>query len=592
MSLFDFGAATLCLGSSAYLYLLHHRRNPPRSLGPAAGYVLTNQVVHARLLPAASKHAFTYPTLVLLLSLSALEEGELNCGWRGVVFGYPGIWGRICGLRPGPYLRDHSSSSSDNVAGTGPGSTIRAKLVDLLRPSGVQLGEVWMMTMPSFLGFEGINPLTVYFCYEEGREDVWGVVLEVHNTFGERHAYVLKVGKGEDGGEKRMKGYQHQWTFPRQFHVSPFNDRSGHYVCSVVLPSHPPPSSTSSKQISTNPPRPIINLHLLTAPPDPQLKLTALLRPVLSEPLSARTLLGALVLPPFTSTSPPTSAPSSPTPKPASWSSLPLGAALLLTAARIVYHAGLLHYKRGLAVFARPEPTAGIGRDWVEKALGGVWNDVQPRERTTGEDAEVGGAIGWQTESGGERWARERFEQVFGKEAERRGVSLKLACVDPSVPIRFIGAKEGKELVLCYRSPRTWTAVLVAPSAKEALEVGSRAEKWFAVSDEGLFVELWDASPPPRDRPSNLVIQTVQSIRTRLSPFSQPKPARFHPLDTPASISLLLHVCLLYVTFHAERLIFGATRARFVRGDAPWRVSDRIGREARVGAGGVGSIIQ
>ena len=180
MSLLDFGAATLCLGSSAYLYLLHYRRNPPRSLGPAAGYVLTNQVTHARLLPVASKHAFTYPTLSLLLSLSALEEGELNCGWRGVVFGYPGIWGRICGLRPEPYLRDQPNASPESTTGNNHGrTTIRAKLVDLLQPSSIRLGGVWMMTMPSFIGFEGINPLTVYFCYEEGSESIWGVVLEV-----------------------------------------------------------------------------------------------------------------------------------------------------------------------------------------------------------------------------------------------------------------------------------------------------------------------------------------------------------------------------------------------------------------------------
>ncbi|KAG8703792.1 hypothetical protein FRC08_002632 [Ceratobasidium sp. 394] len=348
MTLFsDLSIAALCLGSSAYLYLLHHRRTLAQSPSPSAAYVLTNQVAHARLLPTESKHAFTYPTLSLLLSLSALESGTLNRGWFGIVFGYPGLW-RMCGLRAQTYLTDSSSR------------TIREKLVQLMAPCGVRLGKVWMMTMPSFLGFEGINPLTVYFCYEEGQDYVWGVVLEVHNTFGERHAYVLQVGKDEDVGDKKITGYEHQWTFPRQFHVSPFNDRSGHYVCSVVMPSHPPPSDAASESApTTTPPRPIINLHLHTAPPSPRLKLTALLRPVVSEPLTARTLVSAIFLPP-----------------PASWFSLPLGAALFLTAFRIVYHAARLHYQHNLAVFARPEPIAGAGREWVEKALGGVWNDL------------------------------------------------------------------------------------------------------------------------------------------------------------------------------------------------------------------------
>lgn len=60
--------------------------------------------------------------------------------------------------------------------------------------------------MPSFLGTEGINPLSVWLCYEKddaeggaGKErKLWTVILEVHNTFGERHVYVLETGKGEE----------------------------------------------------------------------------------------------------------------------------------------------------------------------------------------------------------------------------------------------------------------------------------------------------------------------------------------------------------------------------------------------------------
>ncbi|KAG8725521.1 hypothetical protein FRC09_013760 [Ceratobasidium sp. 395] len=538
-----------------------------------------------------SKHAFTYPTLSLLLSLSALESGALNRGWQGLVFGYPGLW-RICGLRPQTYLADFTE-----LSGASP-LTIREKLVKLLKPPGVRLGEVWMITMPSLMGFEGINPLTVYFCYEKGHKNVWGVVLEVHNTFGERHAYVLQVGIGEDKGGKKFKGYEHQWTFPRQFHVSPFNDRSGHYVCSVVMPTHPPPTTSDATAIP--PPRPIINLHLLTAPPSSQLKLTALLRPVLSEPLTARNLLGALVLPPFTSSSPTAEDSASP----ASWSSLPLGAALLLTAFRIVYHAGRLHYQRGLAVFARPEPVAGVGREWVERTLGGVWNDVQPT--TAREDEKIiGGAIGWQAESSTERWARERFEARFGAIAAKAGLRVQIVSVDPSIPVYTMGSaprddgKRDQELVICYRSPRTWTSMLLAPTAQHALELGSQAEKWFVVSDDQLFISLWDKASLVADRRPKWILALVDAIRRRLThiPATTPTsvslplpPYSPHPFDSPASIALPFHVCLLYLTFHMERIIFGFTRARFVQGESPWRVWDRVGREARIGAGGIGSV--
>lgn len=136
-------------------------------------YILENQVTHARFLPAASKHVFTYPTLSLLVSLRALEDHSLDL-WRGWIFDYGGLWGRLLAIRPDPYLM------------TG-GGTILSKLNDVLRQrfylaDGNSLDDAWMMTMPSILGFEGINPLTVYFCYKA--DMFWLTVLEVRTTLG------------------------------------------------------------------------------------------------------------------------------------------------------------------------------------------------------------------------------------------------------------------------------------------------------------------------------------------------------------------------------------------------------------------------
>ncbi|KAJ6457158.1 hypothetical protein C8R47DRAFT_172679 [Mycena vitilis] len=121
------------------------------------GYILENSVTHTRLFPVGSTHVFTYPTLSLLLSLNALEDHSLDLG-RGWIFGYGGRWARLIGLRPAPYLTDN-------------GGTIRQRLEKVLldRGFGADLEDAWMMTMPSLkLGFEGINPLTVYFCYRPG----------------------------------------------------------------------------------------------------------------------------------------------------------------------------------------------------------------------------------------------------------------------------------------------------------------------------------------------------------------------------------------------------------------------------------------
>ena len=169
-------------------------------------YILENSVFHARHLPASSKHAFKYPTLALLLRLSSLESHSLDlCSGR--LFGYSDAgsrfpWARITGIRPEAYLHDPESSHSDSDGVRG--STIREKLNAILRrfkidPSDVE--DAWMLTMPSYLGLEGINPLTVYFCYkgngirgvdgvEQGDPALCVVILEVPVQFSQKYRFV------------------------------------------------------------------------------------------------------------------------------------------------------------------------------------------------------------------------------------------------------------------------------------------------------------------------------------------------------------------------------------------------------------------
>jgi DUF1365 family protein len=142
-----------------------------------SAYILTNKVTHARLLPQESAHAFNYPTVALLLPLRALERNELDLAW-GWLFGYGGIWGRLIGLRAEAYLYEDDGFSQGKT--TSQRSTILDKLKQVISERGYpedELQNVWMLTMPSYLGFEGINPLTVYFVYKDG--SLWLVILEV-----------------------------------------------------------------------------------------------------------------------------------------------------------------------------------------------------------------------------------------------------------------------------------------------------------------------------------------------------------------------------------------------------------------------------
>lgn len=141
-------------------------------MSPPRGYICINKVTHARLLPTKSAHRFAYPMISFLLSLSALEKGELDLG-GGWLFGYGGRWLRATGMRNSAYL--HSGRESDNRR------TIKQKLFEVLRKHDLDpelFDDAWMLTMPNYLGFEGINPLTVYFCYKND-QSLWAIILEV-----------------------------------------------------------------------------------------------------------------------------------------------------------------------------------------------------------------------------------------------------------------------------------------------------------------------------------------------------------------------------------------------------------------------------
>ncbi|MGZ7023399.1 MAG: DUF1365 domain-containing protein [Ilumatobacteraceae bacterium] len=125
------------------------------------------------------------------------------------------------------YLRPVAGfDARDHLGGTGDGASgdIKTNVERFLARRGVHLGadgRVIMLANARVFGHV-FDPLTVYWCFE-GNGELRCVIAEVHNTFGERHAYVLTPGPdGEAGVDK-------------QFYVSPFNDVSGRYAMRFVL---------------------------------------------------------------------------------------------------------------------------------------------------------------------------------------------------------------------------------------------------------------------------------------------------------------------------------------------------------------------
>lgn len=114
--------------------------------------------------------------------------------------------------------------AEDHLDGGRRGGGIRGDLVRFLgaRDVVVEPGDrLLMLAHPRSLG-HGFNPLTVHWCLTED-DEVRAVVLEVHNTYGQRHAYLLRPdAAGRAGVDK-------------DFYVSPFNDTDGSYAVRVRL---------------------------------------------------------------------------------------------------------------------------------------------------------------------------------------------------------------------------------------------------------------------------------------------------------------------------------------------------------------------
>lgn len=155
-------------------YIVTPRKSTSIPADALQSIVIPAYTSHARHLPKPSRHAFSYPLLYVGVDIDSLQDGALELPQR--LFGYGGRpWTRVLGLRSDGYLqagREH----------------LRVKVERLLADHGIakdEIAKVWMVTMPSFIGFEGINPLSVWYVYNGDRE-LRCVILEVHNTFGEK----------------------------------------------------------------------------------------------------------------------------------------------------------------------------------------------------------------------------------------------------------------------------------------------------------------------------------------------------------------------------------------------------------------------
>lgn len=161
--------------------------------------------MHRRLAPR--RHRFRYRGFWLLLDLDEME-------------------GLASRLRFLSHNRFNLFSLNDRDHGDGSATPLRAQIEAQLLAAGIDWsgGSIRLLCMPRSLG-HCFNPLSVWFCDDAQGRPV-AIVYQVHNTFGERHSYVLPA---------RGQGRQLQ-TCDKAFYVSPFMDMDLRYEFAVSMP--------------------------------------------------------------------------------------------------------------------------------------------------------------------------------------------------------------------------------------------------------------------------------------------------------------------------------------------------------------------
>ena len=162
----------------------------------AAAQIGTGVVRHRRARPI--EHAFEYRTYFLMLPMRSLRKQACRALNRNR-FGWLSF-----------HDRDHGDGRADALAW----------IDDLLLGEGIRdaHGDVWLHCYPRVLGY-AFKPVSFWHC-ERADGTLAAIVVEVNNTFGERHCYLL-------AGDELA--YGHDLSARKVFHVSPFCTVNGQY---------------------------------------------------------------------------------------------------------------------------------------------------------------------------------------------------------------------------------------------------------------------------------------------------------------------------------------------------------------------------
>ena len=163
-------------------------------------------VMHRRWKP--KRHHLRYGVFAMLVDLDELPELRLN------LFSHN---------------RFNLFSLMDRDFGAGDGTALKPWVEAQLAAAGLEWRgiRISLLTYPRILGY-AFNPLSVFFCRRANDGALVAILYEVHNTFGERHCYLIPT--GSDDAPVRH-------ACDKAFYVSPFIGMQATYRFQILPPS-------------------------------------------------------------------------------------------------------------------------------------------------------------------------------------------------------------------------------------------------------------------------------------------------------------------------------------------------------------------
>ena len=198
------------------------RREAPIEEALLPPLLVPSKTTHSRMFP--QKHSFEYSYLFVGVPVGMTGRSSKALS----VDGSPPSWFNI---RASDYLFRGSEELS-----------LAEKLQVYLERQGISerhYSFAYLVTAPRFLGYS-FNPVSFWYIYD-GDAQLKYMLLEVNNTFDERRLYLLRPGSMDEhleaaGDERSDNALYFRETWPKDFHVSPFNSRKGTYSLRAIDP--------------------------------------------------------------------------------------------------------------------------------------------------------------------------------------------------------------------------------------------------------------------------------------------------------------------------------------------------------------------